>query len=224
MKGFLQNHQRKEGFTLIELLVVITIVGIMTIIAVSSFDNARSAAKLNIDADTLVSILKEQQSLAKAGKANIVSTSNTTTANQFYCYGVYFKVGAPVVTLKVPYLAVPPGPAQFSDICDMNNVSQPIQEETLDLGLDFTIQSIQTFGADVQGQVILFKPPLSKVFLGKDLTDPTLMSHADNTASNTDTTIAITFGLNAMQNNAKIVFDTASGLVQRQSIVTTTSP
>jgi len=58
----------KRGFTLIELLVVMSIIMILTVIAVANFSTIERSARIGFAADTLVAILREGQVLAKSGR------------------------------------------------------------------------------------------------------------------------------------------------------------
>ena len=94
-----------RGFTLLELLVVISIMAILTIIAVPNFNKYSEDQKLNDAASQLQSVLRQAQNNAQTGtvcnvssgisKATYwrVSLSKTSPANQFYSIGPFCETG-----------------------------------------------------------------------------------------------------------------------------------
>lgn len=68
MRERCRTIRAREAFTLIELLVVISIIMMMTLLAVANFANVQERLKLDFAADTLVTTLREAQVLAKSGR------------------------------------------------------------------------------------------------------------------------------------------------------------
>jgi len=118
----------KKAFTLIELLIVIAIIGILTVVSLSSYSSTRQVAEINIQTDTLVTLLREAK-----GKAQ-----NTTPDDEgkLYCIGYKFTQTTEtsnIEKIKVPYKN------QF-DPCEINATDSEEQEsaELNDIELEVT--------------------------------------------------------------------------------------
>jgi prepilin-type N-terminal cleavage/methylation domain-containing protein len=141
----------KKAFTLIELLIVIAIIGILTVVSLSSYSSTRQVAEINIQTDTLVTLLRESK-----GKAQ-----NTTPDEEgkLYCIGFQFSQNSvdtdtpQIQKIKVPYKN------QFEP-CDTEQ--EPIPEPGLeDIELEITKINLNE-GADskeVNQLSILYFPP-----------------------------------------------------------------
>ncbi len=68
MRERCRTIRERAAFTLIELLVVMSIIMMMTLLAVANFANVQERLKLDFAADTLVATLREAQVLAKSGR------------------------------------------------------------------------------------------------------------------------------------------------------------
>ena len=114
----------KKAFTLIELLIVIAIIGILTVVSLSSYSSTRQVAEINIQTDTLVTLLRESK-----GKAQ-----NTTPDEngKLYCIGFQFSQNSgdsdtpQIQKIKVPY-------KDKFEPCDLNDITQEPGLEDIEL-------------------------------------------------------------------------------------------
>jgi prepilin-type N-terminal cleavage/methylation domain-containing protein len=145
-----------KGFTLIEMLLVITIIGMLAVIAITSFGSMTKSAKLDIAGDLLVSLIKQQQGLAKSGKTEIVDGKQGT-----FCYGVRFEKsskGGSVSTFKTPYVRLDKNTG-VAESC-----GKPDQFIPFTAASDFKIEAISYKAVDKENIELSFKPPLGKPF------------------------------------------------------------
>lgn len=209
MKKSLPISALRSGFTLIEMLIVITIVGVLAIGAVSSYDVARRQARLNVAADTLVSSMKEQQSLARAGKIDLPVEGQIGKSSGRFCYGLSFKKDAEVQIVKAPFIAADTSiSTSKSNFC---NISQA-QLSELSTNDALQVHSIKKFSYATDTMAVMFVPPLAKVLTGAMLDTDALASLGPEVA---DLSICLTVGLSNIKDEAFIKFDAASGLVSR---------
>lgn len=180
------------------MLVVIAIVAILALVAISSFGAARQQARRDIAIDSVVSSLREQQSLAKSGRL-----AEDESLNQ--CHGMLFSVNEPYIQMvEADYIAVG---AQGADYCDVSPDSlsdfQPLE--------DFQLNEVERFGVETtEPVVVLFKPPFADVVLTND-------SFALPTPPGSQTTpeIIVRMGLPNDEESRAFRFDTSSGLIER---------
>lgn len=187
----------KKAFTLVEMLIVIAIVAILALLAIGSFGAARQQARREIAIDSLVSLLRQQQTLAKSGRLEEDFGSNR-------CYGVLYTIQDPYVQLvEMPY--VPVGTTD-ADYCD------PVAREAVDYDAiqDFEVREIERFGSDTSDVLILFKPPFARPVLG----DVTFTSLDDLMVQSTSD-IIIRVGLPNDEQVRAFRFDASSGLIER---------
>ncbi len=160
----------RPGFTFLEIIIVIAIVALMAVMAVSSFGVARQKAKVDILADNLVSLIQQQSSLAKSGKA-------------LACFGIEFhasKTGAEAVQLvTIPYKKVE---GMKADFCDSTHVERTTVEDMK----GFTLRSIQqqqsledVSTTDLNDFVLVFKPPFAKLIVGDTIDNLSLPGSSD---------------------------------------------
>lgn len=153
-----QFGRRKRGFTLIEMLIVIVIIGLLAMIAVSSFGSARKQARLDIALETIMSMMKEQQGKAKTGRQVVDASSG----GQTLCYGLVFQKVVPYVqTITVPYRAIANDNTKKADYCDALNTQPTLKD--LAVSEDVVLQTIRQGGNPVDMLVLLFKPPFGSV-------------------------------------------------------------
>jgi len=171
---------------LVELLVVITIIAILAFMAVSSYGKAQRQAKLDIAADTLVSMIKEQQGAAKSGR--VAGDSG------LQCYGIRISTDG-VKILHAEYVSVDD---VGGDYCKAGEA----------LPKDFPIPEMEVRSVDSSEDIltVFFKPPQAKIAL--------YMGNSDM-PSPADFTLTIEIGLPNVDDTRKISFDTVSGLVER---------
>lgn len=218
---FLKARKDHKGFTLVEMMIVIAIVAILATIAIANYGSVRQKAKLDIVADTLVSIIKQQQSNAKNGKGGGVVSPTTaglgadSGLSGVKCYGLFFQTSQttdkPYASLvSAPYVAVGTNGA---DYCDTGSeISQPVTEME-----DFSITSLKKDNVETPELEFYFKPPFGKPFLagaGSSTADLTTVLSSQ---------IDITLSSKTKGDDRLIRFDAASGVVSviRNNSVTT---
>lgn len=190
-------NQRK-AFTLIEMLVVIAIVGILALLAISSYGVARQQARRDIAVDSLVSALRSQQTLAKSGRID----ADEDARNR--CYGMLFMLDEPYVQyVESDYFPVGDKGADYCDVSqDSVREFQPLE--------DFQVRAISKFGNDAANVAVMFKPPFAKVVLtdsGFALPAPPLTQVTPD--------IMVTVGLPNDQQERSLRIDTSSGYIER---------
>ena len=212
----------KKGFTLVEMMIVIAIIGLLAFLAMTAFGSANRSAKLDIAVDTLVSVIRQQQGLAKSGSIDNTAVSNVPASQGVYCYGVRFTAdttavvsknaaanGAQVQLIKVPYIRLGLDKADYCDIID------PIKHLSDFSSIsDVIIKSINvgslTSDANKNQVGILFKPPFAKAeVLTADSVDP-------DYASEVQIVVQSAFS----NESERIIFSPAGGTVHKENIAT----
>ncbi len=186
---------KRPAFTLIEMLIVVTIIAVLASLAVSSYGLANQKAKLDVLADTLVSVLKQRQNLVKNGKTTVINGGS-------WCYGLLFDTtqagNKAVQVIQAPYVSVSRVDA---DVCDMTKMEKSDFEQMN----NYIISSIKKDDVAFDNLTILFKPPFANTVLLNDTRIlPTGSSVIDVTLKS----------LNQPETRA-IRFDTAAALIQR---------
>ncbi len=155
--------RKKEigGFTLIELLIVISIIAMLSALAVASFGTARQRARLDFVADSLVTSLREQQNWVQSGRGQ---KGNSFDDFEVKCYGVEFQKGltgdaVPVQLVEMPYKLVSENRADF---CDDSDASKVVKKPAVWEG-GYELKELKVGEADRDKILILFKPPFAKV-------------------------------------------------------------
>lgn len=206
-------HERK-AFTLIEMLIVVAIIAILAMIAVGAYGSARRSAQIDLMADNLVSSLKYQQSLSKAGKVvrETDQFGEEEQSVQTKCYGMFFsksggEQGAPLIQfVETPYYAVHPTESK-ADVCELNDA----QLRDFEIEFDLELFTIQKYGIDQESDqvLIMFKPPFGRIFIGDDLNSIS--------APGMGLTPYIKFGVRYPDSDDEkfFRFDTSTGLTER---------
>lgn len=219
----------RDGFTLIELLIVITIIGILAVMAIGSFGSARQDAQLDIAADSISSIIKEQQGNAKDGLQGVGSDSTKEAS----CYGVVFQTSSTlsnastdpfVQAITVPYVAVPTATnSESADYCDTSNI-QNLQKTPVDATSNILLTGLKQAGIDMDSLVIMFKPPFGAVLegTGSNISDSLSAIGPASTPSQDAVQIFLNLPSSNPQTEKGLQFDPFSGLVS--SIDPSTAP
>ena len=196
--------KQRNAFTLVEMLVVITIIGILSFLAVSSYGSARRTAQLNILVDTVVSSFKQQQGLAKSGRVDEDGYRK--------CYGLYFSKadeesneGSKIQDVETRYYAfLEDGVLGKADWCDLDNVSL----EDMQADGDYELKVLKKYGQKETAILILFKPPFGRIVVGN-------LSGVNAPEQSVSSDINIGIALLGEENTKSIRFDTATGLAER---------
>ncbi len=152
-----------HGFTLVELLIVITIIALLSVAGLASFDGARQRAGLNIAGDKMVSVFKQQQLFAKSGKIQKVAGGlGQPDTQQVFCYGIQFN-GKEVNIVKAPYVGFDVGTgsnqvAKPVDYCDKNSLTAT----PFNGGVAIKIDSLKYAGNAIGDNLtVFFRPPFA---------------------------------------------------------------
>jgi len=209
----------RPGFTLIEMLIVIVIVGILALMAISSFGSARQHARLDVAVDSIISTIKEQQGNAKNGRQTLTGATGggSSPQQQSSCYGVVIQKTAPYFqTVTMPYVAVS-ADSPDADFCDTQKaVSIPV-DMAADVQVDMITQGSQ---ANLVDQLaVLFKPPFAAVLEISDLHQNTAGISTPTTDQN-PVRIFLNQQGNSPQDERVVQFDANSHLVQKVAVPT----
>lgn len=215
--GFYNLKKGRGGFTLIEMLIVIVIIGLLAMIAVSSFGSARKQARLDIALETIMSTMKEQQGKAKTGRQVV----DDSTGGQMLCYGLVFQKVVPYVqTITVPYRAIANDNTNNADYCDAS-VTQPTLKG-LAVSEDVILHTIQQGENPVDMLVLLFKPPFGSVLEVNGLTE---ITEGHGVPAGTQNPVQVFFnqGGTDPQDQRGITYDAFTGTV-RKTLLTPPTP
>jgi prepilin-type N-terminal cleavage/methylation domain-containing protein len=160
----------KTGFTLVEMMIVIAIIGLLAFLAMTAFGSANRSAKLDIAVDTFVSVIRQQQGLAKSGSVDSTATTGVPANQGVFCYGVRFTADTgvekksavlksdqvQVMLIKVPYVRL--GPVKVDYCEDIKNEHLTAFTSVTDV----MILGIRWKGEAKNRIDILFKPPFAK--------------------------------------------------------------
>lgn len=193
------HNKVRTAFTLIEVLIVITIVAILAILAVTSYGAVRQQARLDITADRLVSMMKEQVGKAMNGSGLYAAPqSGIPSSVRSRCFGFIFNKNKPPLfqVLTIPYVAVSGDKAHFCD-----RTSTDLQTVPVDFLEDMEMKELKLDDKSVDEIEIFFKPPFGKI----DRT--TVLANASS--------FSVTLGLKNMTDVRNIVLDLTTGDVRR---------
>ncbi len=194
--------RKRPAFTLIEILVVIMIVAMLAVLAIASYGSTRERAKMDIAADTLVSLLNQQRSLSRSGRSD-----NST------CYGVYFNKNgrSQVELLQAPYVSVNVEiNSTKSNFCDMRQ--DKLVRQPFDQFEDNKISEISKFGVATDSLAILYRPPEGRILLGN-------LDNPDNPGSISNPEVTVTFKSANGKEQRSLTLDVSSGLAELVNIV-----
>lgn len=194
----------RRGFTLIEILVVIAIVAILAVLAVSSYGVARRQAKLSIVTDTVMTVLRQQQSLAKSGRSGSSLTGQVPT-----CYGMIFSKTEPYIqTVQAPYISVDESiDVNKSDFCDLRDGFY--KATTFSEFENFIIPQISVFGTEKDSYALVFRPPEARVSGGEAL------NSVENFVQANDPRVLIKMSSANGADSATFTFDVTTGIAQK---------
>lgn len=145
--------KNRSGFTLIEMLIVVSIVGIIAVLAVSSYGNTQRQARLSLTVDSLITSFQEQMGKAKNGQR--AGTVGDGSERGFYCFGLQISKEKPLLQyLSAPYIVAD---QQNADYCSGDIAYIPF-EDFENLG----IQEIQVDETTLDSVTVFFKPPSGK--------------------------------------------------------------
>lgn len=204
-----QSGRSKGGFTLIEMLIVIVIIGLLAMIAVSSFGSARKQARLDIALETIMSMMKEQQGKAKTGRQVVDASSG----GQTLCYGLVFQKVAPYVqSITVPYRAIANDNTKKADYCDAST-TQPVLKDLV-VSEDVVLHTIQQGSNPVEKLVLLYKPPFGSVLEVNEIEE---ITEAYGVPAGNKNPVQLFFnqGSTDPQDQRGITYDAFSGTVRK---------
>lgn len=208
---------KRRGFTLVEMLVVITIVAILAFLAVSSYGVARKQAQLDIAVDSVISLMREQQGLAKSGRVvpgGDVSGGSAlgTSESEKNCYGLRF-VGDPeeggnaISVIEMPYYKLDVSTKKV-DYCDLSAATDKMS----DAWKEIEVKEITQYGDNNQKTelYVVFKPPFGKLVLTDSPSGELKPAVVGN-----DPLIKISIGLANLEEERVFQIDSITGLTER---------
>ncbi|MGL5831206.1 MAG: pilus assembly FimT family protein [Candidatus Altimarinota bacterium] len=184
MKKLLKNSVGKgrlgaksAGFTLIELLVVIAIVAIISLVTISNYGGVQKGARLDYAVDSVISLIKEQQLLAKSGNRNedgvlrcyafkLVAWEENGDVKSEALMGSSDYVGLP--TDENGENLVNPE-ASSVDICEKVAEADWQVREIFEVGTVLKSISDSSTGSEVSSVELYFKPPFGQVYRYNDV-------------------------------------------------------
>lgn len=166
---------KKAGFTLLELLIVICIIGILALLTISNYAGVQRGARLDFAADSVVSIIKEQQLLAKSG--------NRDEDGNLQCYAFKLVVAdeqneAQALMGSSDYIGLPkddngnvmsnPDPS-LVDVCEKIGDDEWQARGIFEAGTVLQNISEVTNGQDLSSLELYFKPPFAQAYKYNDI-------------------------------------------------------
>lgn len=141
-----------------EILVVITIVGLLSTIAIGGYTRYRKASLLQIAGDNLISTLYKARDEVKLGKISDTGGFGETGGGSVICRGLSFS-GGEISVVKVPFVSKKyfNGDEWVARGCEANSAKK--NSEPLGLDNDVDVLSVEPAG----DYSILFVPPMGEV-------------------------------------------------------------
>jgi prepilin-type N-terminal cleavage/methylation domain-containing protein len=184
MKKLLKNsvgHGRlgakSAGFTLLELLIVIAIIAILALVTISNYAGVQKTARLDFAVDSVISLIKEQQLLAKSGNRN--------EEGDLQCYAFKLVVWQESGDVKAQalmgssnYVGLPTdengqslnNPEPFSvDICEKVAETDWQERGIFEAGTVLKNINDSVSGEDLTSLELYFKPPFAQVYQYNDI-------------------------------------------------------
>ena len=164
-----------KGFTLIELLIVISIMAILTLIAMANYSGVQRQVRLDFAADSLVSAIKEQIVYAKSGAVvSRVDGAGTKQISQCFALKVKAEPNGGLWSGQSDYIGVTGGatPGSSVDTCTILGAAGWMERSIFDSGIKLKTIKIKNNSADTgtlapDEKELYFKPPFGQV-LGKE--------------------------------------------------------
>lgn len=202
---------KSRGFTLIELLIVISIIALLTIMAMLNYANVQRQARLDFAADSLVSAIKEQQVMARSGKVlTETESSGNTWKNQ--CFALKFVASRTsdngvLATGQSDYVGLPDSTVPTAPIDSCIALTTPANwqsREIFDSGIKLI--SIKKDCTDISAQELYFKPPFGKIWSA----DPTELNQLLNAQFQFELSVP-----NQVDSNRFVQYNVNTGEVKR---------
>jgi len=144
------NYKKNKGFTLIEILVVISIIGLVTVLGISSYSVVRKRLRLDIAVNTAASLVTEARDKAKVGYFE--SNGNSV------CFGFLLEKEGFISIFQTKY-------DRLKETGKCSRLDQDIQfmkKEKNDNSI-IAIKKIEKFGHEVDELSVYFTPPYGEV-------------------------------------------------------------
>lgn len=193
----------KRGFTLIELLIVITIISILTVIAMGNFMAIERQTRIGFAADTVASMFREAQTLAKSGQLVDDGTGKKT----LLCRAVKIVPGEGVYSAQTDYVGLPDVAASGAqaDTCKTVSGTDNWRKNAAFEG-QINVLSAQTAVGSSMTWEFYFKPPFGQI----------LVNNGGVLANASAETVSVTVGTVDQPDEKKTVeFDMVTGVVKR---------
>jgi prepilin-type N-terminal cleavage/methylation domain-containing protein len=177
IQNSMNSDGKSSGFTLLELLIVISIIAILAILTISNYAGVQRGARLDFAADSVVSLIKEQQQLAKSG--------NRDEGGNLQCYAFKLIVAdeenqAQALIGSSNYVGLPkdengnilsnPDPGSV-DVCEKIEGGGWQERKIFQAGT--VLQNISEIinGQELNSLELYFKPPFAQVYRYSEIDD-----------------------------------------------------
>lgn len=184
----------KNGFTLVEVLISVFIIGIISTVAVIGFQSARQDDNLRLVTVRLADALRNAQNYAQSGLLTLSDESGVyKTFAAASGYGVFLEKGPPSKAFFfVDNTNFNPNPPEEDNIWSASNDSK-LNDISLDIDKQGSIEisSISIDGVSVNDIDIVFKRPISAVYIDGSQTATKVVITLHNKLNNHEKTITI---------------------------------
>jgi prepilin-type N-terminal cleavage/methylation domain-containing protein len=192
------TSKKNKGFTLIEILIVISIIGLVTILGVSSYAVVRKRIRLDIAVNSAVSIVTEARDKAKVGYFESDGAS--------VCFGFKLEKEGFIEIFQTKYDRL-----KETEKCSRLEQEMKFMKKVENDESIIAIKNIQKFGHEVDEIVVYFTPPYG----GVEIDDMHISSESESV-------IKFMVGYNDSDNsvdNKEIVFNVLTGSTYKQKYV-----